>query len=225
MSPPPRPAELAALHAELTERLAVPGATWLAAALAAAGTGDGGGPGDGPGNGATPPWEAAFAVAARRVGRAPLPRAGLPAADAARVLLLHAAGPAADAATVTRLYQQGDAAERRAVLHALPHLPGLGDRALPLVEDALRANDTRLVAAAVGGYAARHLDQHQWRHAVLKCVFTGVPLATVTALADRADAELLRMLADYAAEREAAGRPVPADVRHLLARPPHPRVP
>nr|WP_234320502.1 EboA domain-containing protein [Streptomyces sp. SBT349] len=151
-------------------------------------------------------WEAAFTAAGRHVGRA--------RADAARVALLRAAH--ADAATVTRLYQRGDAAERRAVLLALPELP-VGAAALPLVEDALRANDPRLTAAALGPYAARHLDQHLWRHAVLKCVFTGVPVSAVASLADRADAELARMASDFAAERTAAGRPVPDDVRHILA--------
>ncbi|ONK11346.1 EboA domain-containing protein [Streptomyces sp. MP131-18] len=159
----------------------------------------------------TDAWEAAFTSAGRHVGRA--------AADAVRVALLRAAG--ADAATAARLYRHGDAAERRAVLRALPHLP-VGADALPLVEDALRTNDPRLIAAAVGPYAARHLDQHLWRHAVLKCVFTDVPVTEVAGLADRADPELARMLTDFAAERTAAGRPVPADVRHALALSPPP---
>ncbi|MBI0300951.1 EboA domain-containing protein, partial [Streptomyces sp. PRKS01-29] len=138
--------------------------------------------------------------------------------DAARVLILHAAR--ADARTVARLYAHGTGAERRAVLRSLPHL-GLfaGPDAVPLVEDALRTNDTRLVAAAVGPYAARHLPPHSWRQAVLKCLFTGVPL---TAVADwerraRGDGELGRMLDDYARERTAAGRPVPGDLDRLLA--------
>ncbi|GAA2954341.1 hypothetical protein GCM10020227_21700 [Streptomyces flavovirens] len=133
-----------------------------------------------------------------------------------RVLLLVGARPAPPA--VTRLYEQGTAAERRAVLLAL-HRIELGPAALGLVEDALRTNDTRLVAAAVGPYAATHLDAHGWRHAVLKCLFTEVPVAAVDRLADRArgDAELARMLEDFAAERTAAGRTVPADLRTVLA--------
>ncbi|MDF3142744.1 EboA domain-containing protein, partial [Streptomyces sp. T21Q-yed] len=142
-------------------------------------------------------------------------RCGPEHADAARVLILHAAR--ADADAVTRVYFQGTAAERRAVLHALPHLVP-GPEALPLVEDALRTNDTRLLAAAVGPYAARHLDPHQWRHAVLKCLFTGVPVGAVADLNRRAhgDAELARMLGDHAAERTAAGRPVPEDLYRVL---------
>ncbi|MFJ6939989.1 EboA domain-containing protein [Streptomyces sp. NPDC101132] len=152
-------------------------------------------------------WELRFAEAGRRTG----------APDEARVLLLLAVGPDDD--TVVRLYRQGTAAERRAVLRALSYLGLDPAHGVPLVEDALRANDTRLVAAAVGPYAARHLPAHAWRHAVLKCLFTGVPLARVAALADRArgDAELARMLTDYAAERTAAGRTVPADLRRAQA--------
>lgn len=155
-----------------------------------------------------PVWELRFAEAGRRCGQ--------DHADAARVLLLHAAE--ADPATLTRVYEQGTAAERRAVLHALPHLVQ-GPQALPLVEDALRTNDTRLVAAAVGPYAARHLAPHDWRHAVLKCLFTGVPVDAVAGLdrRARADAELARMLGDYAGERTAAGRTVPSDLHRVLA--------
>ncbi|MEV5177833.1 EboA domain-containing protein, partial [Streptomyces flaveolus] len=135
---------------------------------------------------------------------------------AVRVLILHTAR--ADLAAVTRVYRQGTAAERRAVLLALPHLVP-GPDALPLVEDALRTNDTRLLAAAVGPYAARHLDAHGWRQAVLKCLFTGVPVEAVAGLAERArgDAELARMLEDFAAERTAAGRPVPSGLYRVLA--------
>ncbi len=113
-----------------------------------------------------------------------------------------------------------DAHERRGVLRALPVLDsaGLGDRALPVVRDALRTNDTRLVAAALGPYAARHLEPEAWRQGVLKCAFVGVPLAEVAGLAERADAELARMFGDYAKEREAAGRPVSEDVRLVAER-------
>lgn len=94
-----------------------------------------------------------------------------------------------------------------------------GPDALHLVEDALRTNDTRLVAAALGPYAARHLAPHQWRHAVLKCLFTAVSVDEIADLARRAhgDTELARMLGAFAEERTAAGRPVPEDLYRALA--------
>nr|WP_234426940.1 EboA domain-containing protein [Streptomyces niger] len=165
-------------------------------------------------------WEMRFASAGRHCVRGEPPHHADPeAAEAARVLILCAAR--ADGPTVTRLYEHGTAAERRAVLSALPQLPlGTDGRAgVPLIEDALRTNDTRLVAAAVGPYAARHLDAHAWRHAVLKCLFTGVSVDAVAGLAERSrgDAELARMLGDYARERTSAGRPVPDDLPRVLA--------
>ncbi|NEC10219.1 EboA domain-containing protein [Streptomyces sp. SID7909] len=157
---------------------------------------------------AVAPWELRYAAAGRHCG--------LEHADSVRALLLTEAR--AGLPTLTRLYEQGTAAERRAVLLALPALD-LGPAALPIVADALRANDTTLVAAAVGPYAAAHLDPHGWRHAVLKCLFTGVPVEAVDDLArrSRGDAELARMLGDFASERIAAGRPVPAGLHHVLA--------
>jgi hypothetical protein len=160
-----------------------------------------------------------FAAAARVAARAG--RDG----DAAReALLLALPGRGVEVVTrITRLYEHGDAAERRAVLLALPaldapHRPSpIGDAALPVVRDALRTNDTRLVSAALGPYAAAHLDDDAWRQAVLKVLFTGIPVAHVAGLAERADAELARMVRDYAAERVAAGRAVPPDAYTVLA--------
>ncbi|WP_455360472.1 EboA domain-containing protein [Streptomyces sp. SYSU K21746] len=189
------------LHSALDKRLGQAARAWLAGALAEADAG-------------LPGWELRFAEAGRQCG------ADHAAADDARVLLLRTA--AADGTTTARLYRHGTAAERRAVLRALPYLTRLTPAdGVPLVEDALRTNDTRLVTAAVGPYAAAHLAPHAWRHAILKCLFTGVPLDAVAGLAARArgDAELARMLTDYASERTAAGRDVPADLHraHALA--------
>ncbi|GAA3881562.1 EboA domain-containing protein [Streptomyces lacrimifluminis] len=189
------------LRTQITAHLGEAARAWLAVALDEAAARSGG-------HGPISAWELRLAEAGRRCGT--------DHADAVRVLILHAAHAGPDA--LTRVYRQGTAAERRAVLHALPHLVA-GPDALSLVEDALRTNDTRLVAAAVGPYAARHLDAHNWRHAVLKCLFTGVPVDAVADLQHRAqaDTELARMLDDYAAERTAAGRPVPEDLHRVLA--------
>jgi hypothetical protein len=155
-----------------------------------------------------------FARADRRMGREPLPGAGdWTAGQAARAVLLAALD---DAGQVARLYREGDAAERLAVLRTLALLP-IGDAAVPLLHDALRTNDTRLVAAALGPYAA-HLDAATWRQGVIKCVFMGVPLEVVANLDRRADRELTAMLSALAAERAAAGRRLPADAEDLLER-------
>ncbi|MFI9006053.1 EboA domain-containing protein [Actinosynnema sp. NPDC053489] len=171
---------------------------------------------------------ALFPAVGREVGRKPLRPGSDPLGvvhgtvdDVARTRLLAAfasvSEPEALAAELTSLYRHGDDAERRGVLRALAavgaHVPATG---VELVEDALRSNDTRLVAAALGPFAAAHLGGHAWRHGVLKCLFLGIPLAAVAGLDRRVDAELLRMVAAYADERRAAGRDVPDDALELL---------
>ncbi|MDI3389863.1 EboA domain-containing protein [Streptomyces sp. B-S-A8] len=195
-------------HEELRTCLSTKANAWLDSALADADDAARQGP-NGPSGRDIPRWELRFAAAGRECGD---PQA----AQAVRVLLLHTARP--NPADVARLYARGTGDERRAVVAALPYLPLTPAEGVPLIEDALRSNDVRLIAAAVGPYAAV-LDAHAWRHAVLKCLFTGVPPAAVAGLADRAlgDAELGRMLRDFAAERTAAGRPVPDGLTHVLA--------
>ncbi|WP_280703360.1 EboA domain-containing protein [Kitasatospora sp. GP82] len=118
---------------------------------------------------------------------------------------------------VERLYRHGDDAERRGVLRALSLLPDSSVRlGLELVADGLRTNDPRLIAAAMGPFAAEHLDQAQWRQGVVKCLFAGVTLSAVADLVARTDSELLRMARDLAEERRAAGREISPDLRALL---------
>ncbi|MFI7542617.1 EboA domain-containing protein [Actinoplanes sp. NPDC049599] len=180
---------------------AVPGRAWLDDALVRVRTDpDAAGP--------------LFARAERKLGREPLAGGGAwTAGRAGRALLLAAL---ADPDRVVTLYQQGDAAERLAVLAALPLLE-LGDAGVPLLHDALRTNDTRLVAAALGPYAA-HLDAATWRQGVVKCVFMGIALSAVDRLDDRADQQLAEMLGALATERAAAGRRLPDDALALLNR-------
>lgn len=170
-----------------------------------------------------------FPAVGRKVGRAALcpedDQQGLvhgTVDDAARTRLLTVLAEALTgddlAGEVAKLYRYGDDAERRGVLRGLPALPATAvSTGLDIVKDALRANDIRLVAAAMGEFAASHLDDHSWRHGVLKCLFVGVPLAAVADLDRRADDELRRMVRDYADERRAAGRDVPTDAEALLA--------
>jgi hypothetical protein len=200
------------LRAALTSVSAVPGRSWLDDALARVRADpDAAGP--------------LFARAERKLGREPLfPGSAWTAGRAGRALLL---AELADPERIAALYRQGDAAERLAVLAALPLLD-IGDAGVPLLHDALRTNDARLVAAALGPYAV-HLDADTWRQGVVKCVFMGIPLGAVARLADRADEVLAGMLAALAQERAAAGRHLPDDAVALLNRltvsNPHPTTP
>ena len=164
-------------------------------------------------------------MAGRKVGRAPLdPVASRDDVhawtidDAARTLMLVALGDRVED-ELADLYRFGDAAERRGLLRALPHLP-VGAAAMAIVDDAIRTNDTRLVAAALGPYATEHLDDAAYDQAVLKCVFIGVPIAPLDGLPARATPETARMLAAFVHERVAAGRDVPAEVWDVIDRHP-----
>ncbi|MFJ6671856.1 EboA domain-containing protein [Actinosynnema sp. NPDC091369] len=169
-----------------------------------------------------------FPAVGRSVGRTPVRAEADPLGvvhgtvdDRARARLLAAFAavvePGALAEELTALYRHGDDAERRGVLRALAEVgAAVPETGVDLVKDALRSNDTRLVAAALGPFAADHLDAHAWRHGVLKCLFLGIPLDAVAGLDRRADAELLRMVRAYADERRAAGRAVPDDALELL---------
>ncbi|WP_174845397.1 EboA domain-containing protein [Cryobacterium sp. Hh11] len=172
-----------------------------------------------------------YPAVSRRCGRAPLRDGDLlglrygTVDDAARGVLLGAlAGPEC-VDLLDDLYRHGDAGEKRGVLRGLhrldgpddPRGTGIGSTLLTLVEDALRTNDVRLVAAALQPYGARYLGVEAYRHAVVKCVFMGVPLHVIANLAERQDAELARMLVDLAHERSAAGRDIPADIPAVVA--------
>jgi hypothetical protein len=160
-----------------------------------------------------------FPAVGRKVGRGPLDPEADPddvhawtIDDAARTVLLQALeDPGAE---IRELYRYGDAAERRGVLRALEHLD---TDALDLVEDAIRTNDTRLIAAALGPYATAHLSDAAYDQAVLKCVFVGVPITPLHGL-QRVTPDGARMLAAFVHERVAAGRDVPAEVWTVIDR-------
>ena len=149
--------------------------------------------------------------------------------DAGRARLLLAAArrdPGGALALARELYLGGDARERAGALRALPLLPGAADdpAALPALLDAMRVTQGEIFEAAIldNPYAARHLPQHEWRKAVLKAIFIGHSMLRVGGLAERADAELCQSLADFACEREAASRTVPAEIWPVAARFPPP---
>jgi len=160
-----------------------------------------------------------FPAVGRKVGRGPLDPDADPGDvhawtidDAGRTVLLQALEhPERE---IRDLYRYGDAAERRGILRALEYLDV---DAVDLVEDAIRSNDTRLIAAALGPYATAHLPDAAYDQAVLKCVFVGVPITPLHGL-HRVTPDGARMLAAFVHERVAAGRDVPAEVWTVIDR-------
>ncbi len=178
-------------------------------------------------------FEAAFAAAGRRLGTAPVVGATLRGADGQTwsiagwgldevgraFLLLAAATRIAAAEYVTWIdgcYRTGALRERTALLRALPLLPEPA-RFLPIALDACRAS-TQPVFEAIAcenPYPASHFPDDAFHQLVMKAVFTGVALARILGLVSRRTPELARMARDYADERRAAGRELPADLTLL----------
>ncbi len=141
--------------------------------------------------------------------------------DAGRALLI-ASAPDPEAAA-REMYFQGDLREKAGALRALA-VVGKGGKgaAVDVILDAMRLAADELVEAALADnpFSGRHLPEHEFRRAVLKCAFVGISVERIARIDERADAELTRMLLGLASEREAAGRAVPPDLWPVAARAP-----
>ena len=213
---------------ELVERrIEPPAREWFARASAAAG-------GE-PDRGAL---QEVFTSATRRLGRARLtpteeeiarlaaagvswPVGTWGADELGRAVLLVAAAAhwpeAVLEAFVDECYRQGDGTERQAILRTLTLLP-TPERFLEIAVDACRSHIQPLFEAIAceNPYPARYFSEPQLNQLALKAAFNGVALARIVGLAARGNAELARMARDFAAERRAAGRAVPADLDLLI---------
>ena len=222
------PHELAdGLFAVVRAHAAPSGRDWLASAVATA----------------RPPLDratfvAAFALAARQVGRAApgsttaemawLERAGLrwPVAAwgldglARSGLLLRAAAGLAPGeldALVEECFLRGDTRERQAVLRTLPLLPDAARFVALAVEGCRTSVEPVFEAIACENpFPVRHFPESSLNQMVLKAIFIGVRVRRILGIEGRITPELRRMAADYASERRAAGRSVPDDVAYLL---------
>ena len=162
-----------------------------------------------------------FPAAARRTARGDMAAGGARIEDAVRVELVGSAAtrldPDALLDELAQLYRYGDADEKRAVLLALggiddPHVDGSA-----LLLDALRTNDVRLVAAAMGPHAEPAVAARLAPRRAQVPLRRRPACAGVADLAARADAELAAMVRRYIDEREAAGRPGAATTRPSCA--------
>jgi len=142
--------------------------------------------------------------------------------DAARATFLLAradsAAPEAFEADARACYEMGDAREQQSWLRAVALMPA-PERFLSLVVDACRTNILPVFEAVACGnpYPNQYFPERNWNQLVMKSLFNGVRLERIVGLAARANAELARMANDFAAERRAAGRPVPADIGLALS--------
>jgi hypothetical protein len=131
------------------------------------------------------------------------------------LLLTRAAalGDVACAEAAVACYDAGDASEQRSWLRGVSLLPSPAQYTA-LVIDACRTNILPVFEAVALGnpFPAEFLPDRNFNQMILKALFNGVPLARIHGLPDRRNPELARMAGDYADERRAAGRTVPADI-------------
>jgi len=179
-------------------------------------------------------FRAMFASVARRLGTAagePATRApGVPdttrphwtLTDWIRAALLFRAlasvAPERQPALVQGLFEAGEIGEQESILRTLALLP----EAKRFVETGLlgcRTNARRVFEAIAcdNAYPERYFSELSYNQMVLKAIFIEVPVARIEGLSRRRGPELVRMARDYASERRAAGRPVPADIDLLLS--------
>jgi hypothetical protein len=111
----------------------------------------------------------------------------------------------------------GDLRERHAVLRALPFLAE-PERFLTTGVEAVRNNAVSVIEAIAceNPYPARFFSEEAFNQMILKCLFCEISLPRVEGLAARVTPGLRRMVAGYASERRAAGRPVPADTALIM---------
>jgi hypothetical protein len=138
--------------------------------------------------------------------------------DAARALLLierRNSGRTGDAFVSEALecFEQGDAREQQSWLRAIALWPE-ASAFLPAAIDACRTNIIPVFEALAceNPYPSANFPDRNFNQMVLKAMFNSIELARIVGLPDRRNDELSRMARDYAAERTAAGRTVPADI-------------
>ncbi len=122
-------------------------------------------------------------------------------------------------------YDNGDTETRIAALYAINLVDDENvDRGLAIIHDAGRTYLESLMAAGWchHPFATKHMNDVEYRKAVLKALFCDVPIEGFLGLSERADNALALSLKDFADEREAAGRAVPDVLWPVLALHPQP---
>ena len=138
--------------------------------------------------------------------------AGWSVDEAARALLV-LSRPADDenayAGMVEQLFSTADVRESAALYRMLPLYP-FPERFRARAAEGIRSNMTSVFQAVAhrNPYPSEYFDEGAWNQMILKALFTDSVLYEVVGLDARSNPPLARMLADYAHERWAAGRPV-----------------
>ena len=127
-----------------------------------------------------------------------------------RVWLLMSRDSAAEdqyVAAIENLFLAADMNELVALYSALPLLD-YPSRWKARCAEGIRSNIGDVLTAVIcdNPYPAAHLDERAWNQLVMKAFFTDKPVDRIYGLDRRANADLAKILTDYAHERWAAGR-------------------
>ena len=140
--------------------------------------------------------------------------------QAARTLLLLCLpsedGPAYQA-SVEKLFGAADVHELVALYQSLPVLPHPELFVARAAEGLRTSIDAVFNAVALRNpFPGDYFEQPSWNQMILKAVFVGSPLHLIQQIDRRANADLARMLSDYAHERWAAKRDITPELWRLI---------
>ena len=119
--------------------------------------------------------------------------------------------------TITELFRAGEINELVALYSALPVLSYPATWQFQATEG-IRSNigDVQSAIMLHNPYPSDAFDEAAWNQLVLKAFFTDKDVTQITGLTERKNARLAQTLADYVAERRAAGRSLPTHIEELL---------
>lgn len=220
-------ARMTLLRAWLEKRISADALTWLGQQAAMIGSGE-------------KPLQLGVAIglAPRKIGKADLDltlgeqeggriiRPGLDTAgwsldQTARMLFVlasHRGDDAAFAADLGRICAAAEIGEQIALLRGLPLFPA-SELLLPRAAEGVRSAVQPIFEAVAhrNPYPRKHFSDAQWNQMVVKALFIGSRLDPIQGLDARRNADLARMLVDYADERRAAGRRISPELWRCVA--------
>ena len=133
------------------------------------------------------------------------------------LLLLEQPAHASSTSQIETLFDTAEINESVALFSALP-LFTQPKNWIHRATEAVRSNIGDVFNSFVfaNPFAAAYFTESAWNQLVLKCIFNDKPIHLIQGIDHRANQSLANMLSDFAHERWAAGRTVPAQVWRLV---------